>query len=69
MDRLQIPYMGPTLGGVETIAQQQAIFISADPKERQESGIADNLVRYSAGIEDAEDLITDLDQALSVVLS
>jgi cystathionine gamma-synthase len=69
MDRLQIPYMGPTLGGVESIAQQQAIFISADPKVRQESGIADNLVRYSAGIEDAEDLIADLDQALATVLS
>jgi cystathionine gamma-synthase len=67
MDRLQLPYIGPTLGGVESIAQQQAIFISVDPEERERSGIADNLVRYSAGIEDAEDLIADLDQALSVV--
>ncbi len=69
IDRLQLPYIGPTLGGVESIAQQQAIFISADPKVRRNSGIADNLVRYSAGIEDAEDLIADLDQALSAVLS
>jgi cystathionine gamma-synthase len=69
MDRLQLPYIGPTLGGVESIAQQQAIFISPDPEERQKSGIADNLVRYSAGIEDAEDLIADLDQALSGVLT
>jgi cystathionine gamma-synthase len=69
MDRLQLPYMGPTLGGVESIAQQQAIFISADADERKKSGIADNLVRYSAGIEDADDLIADLDQALSGILS
>jgi cystathionine gamma-synthase len=69
MDRLQLPYMGPTLGGVESIAQQQAIFISADADERKKSGIADNLVRYSAGIEDADDLIADLDQALSGILT
>jgi len=65
MDRLRLPYIGPTLGGVESIAQQQAIFISLDPKERRETGIADNLVRYALGIEDTDDLITDLDQALS----
>jgi len=65
MDRLHLPYIGPTLGGVESIAQQQAIFISLDPEERQEAGIADNLVRYALGIEDADDLIADLSQALS----
>ncbi len=65
MDRLQLPYIGPTLGGVESIAQQQAIFVSSDPEERRKSGIADNLVRYALGIEDAEDVITDLKQALA----
>ena len=65
MDRLQIPYIGPTFGGVESIAEQQAMLISLDPRERRESGVADNLVRYSLGIEDAGDLIADLDQALA----
>jgi cystathionine gamma-synthase len=64
IDRLRMPYIGPTLGGVESIAQQQAIFISLDPDERRNAGISDTLVRYALGIEDAEDLIADLEQAL-----
>jgi len=64
IDGLRLPYIGPTLGGVESIAQQQAIFVSLDPKERREAGIEDNLVRYSVGIEDARDIIADLEQAL-----
>jgi len=65
IDRLRLPYIGPTLGGVESIAQQQAIFISLDAQERRQAGIADTLVRYAAGVEDAHDLIADLDQALA----
>jgi cystathionine gamma-synthase len=64
IDRLCIPYIGPTLGGVESIAQQQAILISLKAEERREAGIGDNLVRYALGIEDADDLIADLEQAL-----
>jgi cystathionine gamma-synthase len=64
MDHLRLPYIGPTLGGVESIAQQQAIFISLDPEQRRASGIADNLVRYAVGIENANDIIADLKQAL-----
>ncbi len=65
IDGLRLPYIGPTLGGVESIAQQQAIFISLDPEERRQSGIEDNLVRYALGIEDADDIIADLEQALA----
>ncbi len=64
IDRLRIPYIGPTLGGVEGIVQQQALFVSLDEGERLASGLTDNLVRYALGIEDAEDIIADLDQAL-----
>ncbi|MGQ9599358.1 MAG: trans-sulfuration enzyme family protein [Anaerolineae bacterium] len=67
MDHLRLPYIGPTLGGVESIAQQQAIFISLDPEERRRSGIADNLVRYALGIEDVDDIIADLEQALEAI--
>jgi cystathionine gamma-synthase len=64
VDRLRLPYIGPTLGGVESIAQQQALFVSLDPVERRAAGLRDNLVRYAVGIEDVEDLIDDLAQAL-----
>jgi cystathionine gamma-synthase len=65
IDLLRMPYIGPTLGGVESIAQQQAILISLEPEERRRAGVADNLVRYALGIEDADDLIADLKQALA----
>ncbi len=64
IDRLQIPHIGPTLGGVESIAQQQALFISTDPAERARYGIPDALIRYAVGIEAVDDLIGDLDRAL-----
>lgn len=65
IDRLQIPYIGPTLGGVESIVQQPAALFSLHASERQAAGLKDNLVRYAAGIESAEDLILDLAQALA----
>jgi cystathionine gamma-synthase len=65
MDRLQVPHIGPTLGGVESIAQQQALFISLDPEKRRASGISDTLIRYAVGVEAVDDLIADLDQALA----
>jgi len=64
IDLLGIPYIGPTLGGVESVVQQPAILFSLDPAERLAAGFKDNLVRYAVGIEDPEDLIADLEQAL-----
>ncbi len=65
IDRLQLPYVGPTLGGVESVVEQMAALFSLDPGKRREAGIKDNLVRYALGIEDADDIIADLDQALA----
>ncbi len=65
IDRLRLPYIGPTLGGVESVIEQPAMLFSLDPAERQAAGIKDNLVRYALGIEDADDLIADLSQALA----
>jgi cystathionine gamma-synthase len=65
IDRLGIPYIGPTLGGVESIVQQPAALFSLDSFERCQAGLKDNLVRYALGVEAVEDLIADLDQALS----
>ena len=67
VDGLQIPYIGPTLGGVESIVQQQALFISVKEEERRAAGISDSLVRYAVGVEETTDLIADLDQALAAV--
>jgi cystathionine gamma-synthase len=65
IDHLRLPYIGPTLGGVESIVEQPAALFSLDPLARQAAGLSDNLVRYALGIENAEDLIADLDQALA----
>jgi len=65
VDRLRLPYVGPTLGGVESIIEQPAMLFSLDRNERREAGIKDNLVRYALGIEDADDIIADLGQALA----
>jgi cystathionine gamma-synthase len=67
IDLLQLPYIGPTLGGVESIIEQPAALFSLDPQERREAGLSDNLVRYALGIENAADLISDLDAALSQI--
>lgn len=63
---VKLPYIAPSLGGVETLIEQPAIISYWDqgPEKRAEYGISDNLVRYSCGIEDAEDLWADLKQAL-----
>jgi cystathionine gamma-synthase len=65
IDLLCLPYIGPTLGGVESIVEQPAVLLSLDRAERQAAGIKDSLVRYALGIEDADDLIADLNQALA----
>lgn len=65
VDLLRLPYIGPTLGGVESIIEQPATLFSLDREERYEAGIKDNLVRYALGIEDADDVIADLGQALA----
>jgi cystathionine gamma-synthase len=67
VDRLRIPYLGPTLGGVESVVQQPVTLFSLDPDKRGQAGLKDNLVRYAVGIEDPEDLIADLRQALDQI--
>jgi cystathionine beta-lyase/cystathionine gamma-synthase len=57
------------LGGTESLVSQPAIisYFELSRSEREALGIPDNLIRYSVGIEDVEDLIADLDQALSLI--
>ncbi len=67
IDRLRIPYIAPSLGGVESLVEQPALmsFYELTTEERLAVGIRNNLVRYACGIEDADDLIADLGQALA----
>jgi cystathionine gamma-synthase len=69
IDNLKLPYLGPSLGGVESLVYHPATLTFNDmpEAEREKLGITDNLVRYAAGIEDHEDIIADLDQALRAV--
>ncbi len=69
IDALHIPYIGPSLGGVESIIEQPALMshFALDAVERAQIGIRDELVRYALGIEDTDDLIADLAQALAKI--
>jgi cystathionine gamma-lyase len=59
--------LAESLGGVESLIEHPALMThgSIPAEKRAAIGISDSLVRLSAGIEDADDLIADLDQALS----
>lgn len=67
MERLQVFTLAESLGGVESLANHPAIMTHASvPKEvREAGGVTDNLIRLSVGVEDLEDLIADLEQALA----
>jgi cystathionine gamma-lyase len=66
LERCRVFTLAESLGGVESLVDHPAIMTHASvPAERRaELGISDQLVRLSVGIEDADDLIADLDQAL-----
>ncbi len=63
--------LAESLGGVETLVCHPATMTHASvaPEVRERLGISDGLVRISVGIEDTDDIIADLDQALSAVAS
>ena len=68
-DTLGLWLLGPSLGGVESLASHPSTVSYYDftREERYRLGITDNLIRLAVGIEDVEDLIADLDQALAAV--
>ena len=67
VDRLELPYIAPSLGGVDSLVEQPALmsYFEKTTEERLALGIRDNLVRLAVGIEDAADLVADLEQALA----
>ena len=66
LENLKVFTLAESLGGVESLANHPALMTHASIPEdkRKEIGISDDLVRLSVGIEDIEDLIADLEQAL-----
>ncbi len=66
LDALQSIYIGPTLGGTETLITHPATvtYYRNTRKERYQLGITDQLCRLALGVEDPDDIIADLDQAL-----
>ena len=66
VDATRIPRIAPSLGGVESLIEQPLVmsYFEATPEDRKAWGIQDNMIRMSCGIEDTDDLIADLKQAL-----
>jgi cystathionine gamma-synthase len=66
VDAVRIPRIAPSLGGVESLIEQPLVmsYYQCTPEERQAYGIPDNMIRMSCGIENPDDLVADLAQAL-----
>ncbi|HEY6970069.1 MAG TPA: PLP-dependent aspartate aminotransferase family protein [Candidatus Angelobacter sp.] len=67
--KVRVCSLGESLGGVETLISHPATMTHAALGEegRKQIGLTDGMVRLSVGIEDADDLIADLDQALAAI--
>ncbi|MGV3577520.1 trans-sulfuration enzyme family protein [Brevundimonas sp.] len=67
LERVQVFTLAESLGGVESLVNHPAIMTHASvPKEvREAGGVTENLIRLSVGVEDLDDLIADLEQALA----
>lgn len=66
LEKLQLVTHAPSLGGVDTLVSEPRYtsHASMTPEARAEAGIPDGFLRFSVGIEDVSDLITDFEQAL-----
>lgn len=69
IDSCRLPYIAPSLGGVESLIEQPTVISYWDqgPEKRAEYNIKDNLVRFSCGVENVEDIWADLAQALQQI--
>lgn len=67
LDNLRICLLAPSLGGPETLVTHPASmsYYTATREERLKQGILDELIRIAVGLEDVEDIIEDLNQALN----
>lgn len=68
-EALNLFTLAPSLGGVESLVSIPVLtsHVMVSPEARQKIGVTDQMIRLSVGIESADDLVADLDQALKVV--
>ena len=66
---LKIAQIGPSFGGTESLVSHPASITYYDMtrKERLQIGITDQLIRFAVGVEDAKDILSDIEQALALV--
>jgi methionine-gamma-lyase len=69
MDNVHLAVLAVSLGGIETLIQHPASMTHAKVSKEAKllAGITDDLVRYSVGIEDVDDLIQDLEEAMALI--
>jgi len=69
IDNVRIPYIAPSLGGVESLIEQPRImsYWNTSDEYRAKIGIEDGLIRFACGIEDTTDILDDLFQALEAI--
>jgi len=68
-DACRLPYIAPSLGGVESLIEMPVLmsYWDVEREQRLKMGITDSLIRLSCGIEDADDIVADLAQALDAI--
>lgn len=66
VDALTIPYIGPSMGGCESLVEQVCImgYFDQPQSERRRLSITNGLIRFACGVEDVNDLVDDVEQAL-----
>ena len=71
LNHLQLCHLAVSLGSTETLAEHPATMTHAgvSPEMKEKIGITSGLIRLSVGIENAQDLIQDIEQALSAISS
>ncbi|MBX3722153.1 MAG: aminotransferase class I/II-fold pyridoxal phosphate-dependent enzyme [Turneriella sp.] len=69
IEALKIPTLGASMCGVESLIHQPSVmsYYDMDAAARLKEGIYDNLIRFSVGLEDSDDIIADLEQALAKI--
>ncbi len=69
VDSCKVYRIAPSLGGVESLIEQPLVmsYFKQTPDDRKRFGISDSMIRIAAGIENSEDLIADLEQALQKI--
>jgi len=70
LNNLKVPALAVSLGGIESLIQHPASMTHSGltPKQREEAGISDGLVRLSVGCEDLKDILNDLEEGLKLCL-